>query len=84
MIVERGLSVEDRDQLLKYLRSHPNVVALLTCAGGWDYEVRFETEEVEKLEEFCMSIVDTFGSRIGSILTSQQASILKRVSYPCK
>jgi DNA-binding Lrp family transcriptional regulator len=83
MIVERGLSTEQRTQLLKYLSSHPNVVALLTCAGGWDYEVRFETETVDRLEDFCVSIIDTFGSRIGTILTSQQASILKRVSYPC-
>jgi DNA-binding Lrp family transcriptional regulator len=84
MIVERGLSLEQRTLLVKYLSSHPNVVALLTCAGGWDYEIRFETETVESLEDFCESIIDKFGTSIGAILTAQQARIMKRVSYPCK
>lgn len=84
MIVERGLTSDQRERLRRYLSSHPNVCAYLTCAGGWDFEVRFETESAEVLEDFCQTLVDLFGAAIGSILTSQQVSVLKRVSYPCK
>lgn len=84
MISERGLSVAERARLQRYISSHLNVVAFLRCAGAWDYEVRFETENPAALEDFCQTIIDSFGPAIGSIMNSQQVSILKRVSYPCK
>lgn len=84
MIVDRGLSVQQREKLCKYLSQHPNVVAMLRCTGGWDYEIRLEMHNAEVLEEFCQAIVDGFGRVIGSILSAQQVSILKRASYPCQ
>ena len=82
MIIERTLSQEQRDQLRKFVCSHPNVSAFLISTGGWDYELRFEAESPEALEIFCQSIIDTFGIAIASIRTSEQVSTLKRVSYP--
>lgn len=84
MISERGLSIAERARLQRYISTHQNVVAFLRCAGAWDYEVRFESERPAALEEFCQTIIDSFGPAIGSIMNSQQVSILKRVSYPCK
>lgn len=82
MIIERTLSPLQREQLRAYVCSHPNVSAFLVSTGGWDYEIRFESESSEALEAFCQSIVDIFGSAIASIRTSQQVNTLKRVSYP--
>lgn len=82
MIIERTLSPEQRQQLREYVCCHPNVSAFLVSTGGWDYELRFEAESSETLENFCQSIIDRFGSAIASIRTSQQVSTLKRVSYP--
>lgn len=82
MVVERVLLAEQREQLRKYISSHPNVVAFLVCTGAWDYEVRFETESPETMEDFCQNLIDSFKAGIGSIITSQQTTILKRVSYP--
>lgn len=84
MIVERGLATDQREKLRRYIEGHPHVMTCLTCAGAWDYELRFETPSVDVLEDFCQTIVDNFGASIGSILLSQQVGILKRVSYPCK
>jgi DNA-binding Lrp family transcriptional regulator len=82
MIIERMLSLQQRQQLRAYVCGHPNVSAFLVSTGGWDYELRFESESSETLEEFCQSIIDTFGIAIASIRTSQQVNTLKRVSYP--
>lgn len=83
MIVEKGLSSAERDKLRKHLSTHPHVGALLVCTGGWDYEVRFECSNPDSVDEFCQSIIDDFGSGIGSIRVSQQVKNLKRVAYPC-
>ena len=82
MIIERTLSQDQRQQLRRYVRNHPNVSAFLISTGGWDYELRFEAESPETLEIFCQNIIDTFGIAIASIRTSQQVTTLKRVSYP--
>jgi len=82
MIIERTLSPQQRQQLRDYVCSHPNVSAFLVSTGGWDYELRFEAESSETLENFCQNIIDTFGIAIASIRTSQQVTTLKRVSYP--
>jgi DNA-binding Lrp family transcriptional regulator len=82
MIIERTLSSQQRQQLRSYVCSHPNVSAFLVSTGGWDYELRFESEASEPLQEFCQNIIDTFGVAIASIRTSQQQQTLKRVSYP--
>jgi DNA-binding Lrp family transcriptional regulator len=83
MVVEKGLSLPERERLRKYFYQHPNVCALLACTGGWDYELRFECANPESVEEFSQTIVDNFGAGIGSIQVSQQIKILKRISYPC-
>lgn len=82
MIIERTLSQEQRQQLREYVCSHPNVSAFLVSTGGWDYELRFEAETSQTLEDFCQSIIDKFGIAIASIRTSEQITTLKRVSYP--
>ncbi|MEY4668716.1 MAG: hypothetical protein RL518_1415 [Pseudomonadota bacterium] len=82
MIIERTLSQQQRQQLRAYVCSHPNVCAFLVSTGGWDYELRFEAESSEVLEDFCQNIIDSFGSAIASIRTSQQVNTLKRVAYP--
>jgi DNA-binding Lrp family transcriptional regulator len=82
MIVEKGLSISEREKLRKFMSSHPNVGALLVCTGGWDYELRFECSNPEAVEDFCQTIIDDFGAGIGSIRVSQQVKSLKRVAYP--
>lgn len=82
MIVEKGLSLSERERLRKYMSNHPNVGALLVCTGGWDYELRFECLNPETVEDFCQTIIDDFGAGIGSVRVSQQVKNLKRVAYP--
>lgn len=82
MIIERTLSQQQRQQLREYVCNHPNVSAFLISTGGWDYELRFESESSQALEDFCQNIIDIFGKAIASIRTSQQVNTLKRVSYP--
>lgn len=81
-IVDRGLNEERKLLLKKTFANHPNVVAALSCTGNWDYELRFETENPEDVDQFCALIYDTFGSGIDSINVSQQFKILKRVAHP--
>lgn len=83
LIRERGLSTTDRERFKRYCSSHPNVVAFHNCTGGWDYEIRFETFEAQTLEDFSQTLIDNFGASIGSMTTSQQVSVIKRISYPC-
>lgn len=82
MIVDCGFTDEQREQLFKICSQSPNVVALVTCTGSWDYELRFETEYPEVVDNFCQKLIDSFGRSIGSILVSQQLSTLKRLAYP--
>jgi DNA-binding Lrp family transcriptional regulator len=82
LIVDRGLSLEQKKLLRKKFESCPNVVAAILCSGNWDYELRFETESYKDLERFSHDLYDTFGSAIDSIKTTQQLAILKRTSYP--
>jgi DNA-binding Lrp family transcriptional regulator len=84
MIIERTLSTLQRQQLRTFVSGHPNVSAFLVSTGGWDYELRFESESSVALEDFCQKIIDRFGNAIASIRTSQQVTTLKRVSYPVK
>ncbi len=82
MVIDCGLSPEQRSQFLKTCASSPHVVAVVVCTGSWDFELRFETEEPAALDEFCQSLIDTFGESIGSVLVSHQLSTLKRIAYP--
>jgi DNA-binding Lrp family transcriptional regulator len=82
-IVEKGLSPSQRERLRRYMSHHPNVCAILTCAGSFDFEVRFECGDPEEVEDFVQNIVDTFGEELGAIEVSQQLRILKRIAYPC-
>ena len=81
-IVEKGLSPTAREKLRRYMASQPNVCAMLSCAGSFDFEVRFECVDPEQVEDFVQTIVDNFGDEIAAIGVSQQLRILKRISYP--
>ena len=81
-IVEKGLSPTSRERLRRYMASHPNVCAVLSCAGSFDFEIRFECMAPEQVEDFVQSIIDDFGDEIGAIEVSQQLRTLKRISYP--
>jgi DNA-binding Lrp family transcriptional regulator len=81
-IAEKGLSPTHRERLRKQIASHPNVCAMLTCAGSFDFEVRFECADPEDVDVFVQGLVDEFGDELGSIQTSQQLRTLKRIAYP--
>lgn len=82
LITDGGLSLQQKLQLRKICEACPNVVALLTCTGNWDFELRFETENSEELDSFCQTLYDHFGSSVGPIKTLQQFKILKRLGHP--
>jgi len=82
-VVEKGLSPASRERLRRYMANHPNVCAMLTCAGSFDFEVRFECADPEHVEDFVQTIVDNFGEDLGAINVSQQLRTLKRIAYPC-
>jgi len=82
MILNCGLTEQDRKKLQSLCARNPNVVAFVVCTGSWDYELRFETEHPQLLDEFCQHLIDTFGQSIGSVKVSQQLSTLKRFAYP--
>ena len=82
MIVDCGLTESQRRQLFDVCAKTPNVVAFVVCTGSWDYELRFEAEQPEVVDNFCQHLIDLFGKAIGSVLVSQQLSTLKRSAYP--
>ena len=82
LLVDRGLSSEQKKLLRKKFEACPNVVAAILCTGNWDYELRFEAEASQDLDNFCQDLYDTFGSAIDSIKTIQQFKILKRLGHP--
>ena len=82
MIVDCGLTESQRRQLFDVCAKTPNVVAFVVCTGSWDYELRFEAEQPEVVDNFCQHLIDLFGKAIGSVLVSQQLSTLKRTAYP--
>jgi len=82
LIVDRGLSKEQRSHLLKAVTGHPGVVAVILCTGSWDYEVRFETETVSEVDTFAQMLYDEFGFGIDAVSTIQQFRVLKRRSHP--
>jgi DNA-binding Lrp family transcriptional regulator len=82
-IVEKGLSPASRERLRRSMANHPNVCAMLTCAGSFDFEVRFECGDPEQVEDFVQTVVDNFGEDLGAITVSQQLRTLKRIAYPC-
>jgi DNA-binding Lrp family transcriptional regulator len=84
LIVDRGLSKEQREQLLRALARHPGVVAIILCTGSWDFEVRFETETVAEVDAFAQMLYDEFGFGIDAVVTIQQFRVLKRRSYPAE
>lgn len=82
MIVDCGLTESQRKQMFEVCSKCPNVVAFVVCTGNWDYELRFEAEHPEVVDNFCQHLIDVFGKAIGSVLISQQLSTLKRSAYP--
>ncbi len=82
LLIDRGLSAQQRDDFSSLCLKHPNVVAFLSCTGNWDYELRLEAEHPGELEEFCQLLYDTFGNAIGSIKTMQQVEVFKHVAFP--
>lgn len=82
IIVDRGLSLEQRQQFFALCSRHPNVVAFLCCTGDWDFEIRIEAESPNLHDQFCQLLFDTFGNAIGSIKTMQQLHVFKHVSFP--
>ena len=82
MLVDCGLTETQRKQMYEECAKTPNVVAFVVCTGSWDYELRFEAEQPEEVDNFCQHLIDLFGKAIGSVLVSQQLSTLKRIAYP--
>jgi DNA-binding Lrp family transcriptional regulator len=82
LIVDRGLTPNQREELFELCSKHPNVVAFLRCTGDWDFELRFESERVGDIDVFCQLLFDTFGNGIGSLKTMQQLRILKQLAFP--
>lgn len=82
MIVDCGLTESQRKQMVDVCSKSPNVVAFVVCTGSWDYELRFEAEHPEVVDNFCQHLIDTFGKAIGGIHVSQQLATLKRLAYP--
>ncbi len=82
MIVDCGLTASQRQQMYDACAQCPHVVAFMVCTGNWDYELRFEAEHPNVVDNFCQQLIDLFGKAIGSVLVSQQLTTLKRVAYP--
>lgn len=82
LILDRGMSGEQRTTFRKRCEACPHVVAFVSCTGNWDYELRFETESSKALDRFCQDLYDEFGSSINTITTIQQHQSLKRVAFP--
>jgi Lrp/AsnC family transcriptional regulator len=82
LLVDRGMSPDQKKLLYKMMALCPNVVAAISCTGNWDFELRFETENSRELDTFCQSLYDTFGPAIDSVKIIQQFETLKRISYP--
>ncbi len=82
LIVDRGLTAEQRTELFELCSRHPSVVAFLCCTGDWDFELRFESEFPGDIDIFCQLLFDTFGNGIGSVKTVQQLNVLKQISFP--
>ena len=81
ILVDRGLSAEQRQELFRLCSRHPSVVAFLNCTGDWDFELRFEAESPNEIDPFCQLLYDTFGNAIGGIKTMQQHEVLKHVAF---
>ncbi len=81
MIVDCGLTAAQRAYMYEICSRCPNVVAYVVCTGNWDFELRFEAEHPEIVDNFCQQLIDTFGKAIGSVLVSQQLATLKRAAY---
>ena len=82
LLVDRGLTALQRQELFDVCSRHPNVVAFLCCTGDWDFELRFESESVADIDVFCQLLYDTFGNGIGSLKTVQQLRVLKQIAFP--
>ena len=84
MIVDRCLTKQQREHLLKVLSDHPNVGAIKKCTSNWDFELRFETEDPAEIDTFSQELYDRFGSGIDSITPVQQFKVLKRRALPAR
>lgn len=82
LIADRGVSAEQRQNLLKTLASHPEVGAIILCTGNWDFELRLETENPSGADAFAQLLYDRFGHSIESITCVQQHKVLKRRGFP--
>ncbi len=78
-IYPRG-SLQFAEKLEEFARSHPNVVAMNSMLGEWDFELAVETLGAEALLKFQSEFLDRFSAMIAKAPSIQTLSTLKSLS----
>lgn len=63
----QNISDEKLDKFVNYCGSHPNIEWVILCVGGWEVELEFEIESLEKFNEAMKNIREEFGGLIRGV-----------------
>ncbi len=67
LIHSKGLQPQIREQIMKFIATHPQVVNLSTCLGEWDYELGIEVVNPLQASEIVSELYEASGDLISHI-----------------
>ena len=70
----RNIAQERLDELYKYCAAQPNIFALATTLGEWDFEIEFEVENFEQMTE----IMDRLRVKFSDIVNNYESIIITK------
>lgn len=72
----RNITKERLDELHTYCASQPNIFAITTALGTWDYEIEFEVPNFEEMTE----IMDSIRMKFSDIISNYESIIITKQS----
>lgn len=67
-----NLTKENKERLISYCQSHPNIIFYIETVGKWNFEIIYEIEDQKKLQELIIDIRTKFSD----IITDVESIIL--------
>ena len=83
-IVFRHLTKASETQLLEYCRGHPNVLTCIRLIGGWDFDLRVEAPNAERVGALAYEIRSRFSEVIESVSIIPVLDFVKVDHFPIR
>jgi DNA-binding Lrp family transcriptional regulator len=84
LIVARGIDSRFRSELFSFASAHPLCTMFVRCLGAWDFELKYDLENLAQGGEIVQELNDHFGPYIQSTSTVTELGVWKFHEWPLR